>query len=137
MYDMTRVSGNGYYDANDNEPDRHAAREALSKRRHTFTTDECLSADKIILWHPLKGIIGIFTMINILVTEENIVNDFLIQFPCRRVIYLGQNLSIIKETCPNGQVSFFMSCKRDYYSSTAACAAARRAIGTRNGEQLT
>ena len=49
MYDMTRVSGNGYYDANDNEPDRHAAREALSKRRHTFTTDECLSADKIIL----------------------------------------------------------------------------------------
>ena len=24
-----------------------------------------------------------------------------------------------------------------YYSSTAACAAARRAIGTRNGEQLT
>jgi len=105
MYDMTRVSGNGYYDANDNEPDRHAASEALSKRRHTFTTDECLSADKIILWHPLKGIIGIFTMINILVTEENIVNDFLIQFPCRRVIYLGQNLSIIKETCPNGQVS--------------------------------
>ena len=33
MYDMTRVSGNGYYDANDNEPDRHAAREALSKQR--------------------------------------------------------------------------------------------------------
>ena len=25
--------GNGYYDANDNEPDRHAAREALSKQR--------------------------------------------------------------------------------------------------------
>ena len=49
MYDMTRVSGNGYYDANDNELDRQAAREALSKRRHTFTTDECLSADKIIL----------------------------------------------------------------------------------------
>ena len=33
MYDMTRVSGNGYYDANDNEPDRHAAREALSRQR--------------------------------------------------------------------------------------------------------
>ena len=33
MYDMTRVSGNGYYDANDNEPDRHAAREVLSKQR--------------------------------------------------------------------------------------------------------
>ena len=33
MYDMTRVSGNGYYDANDNEPDRNAAREALSKQR--------------------------------------------------------------------------------------------------------
>ena len=34
-----------------------------------------------------------------------------------------KNLSSIeKETCPNGQVSFFMSCKRDYYSSTAACA---------------
>ena len=33
MYDMTRVSGNGYYDANDNEPDRHTAREALSKQR--------------------------------------------------------------------------------------------------------
>lgn len=33
MYDMTRVSGNGYFDANDNEPDRHAAREALSKQR--------------------------------------------------------------------------------------------------------
>ena len=36
-----------------------------------------------------------------------------------------KNLSSIeKETCPNGQVSFIMSCKRDYYSSTAACAAA-------------
>ena len=33
MYDMTRVSGNGYYDANDNEADRHAAREAVSKQR--------------------------------------------------------------------------------------------------------
>ena len=33
MYDMSRVSGNGYYDANDNEEDRHAAREALSKQR--------------------------------------------------------------------------------------------------------
>ena len=36
-----------------------------------------------------------------------------------------KNLSSIeKETCPNGQVSFIMSCKRDYYSSMAACAAA-------------
>ena len=33
MYDMTRVSGNNYYDANDNEADRHAAREALSNQR--------------------------------------------------------------------------------------------------------
>ena len=48
-------------------------------------------------------------MINILVTEENIVNDFLIQFPCRRVINLGQNLSIIKGACPNGQVPFIIS----------------------------
>lgn len=33
MYDMTRVSGNGYFDANDNEGDRHAAREAMAKQR--------------------------------------------------------------------------------------------------------
>ena len=33
MYDMTRVSGNGYFDNNDNEADRHAAREALSRQR--------------------------------------------------------------------------------------------------------
>ena len=33
MYDMPRVRRNGYYDANDNEPDRHAAREAVSKQR--------------------------------------------------------------------------------------------------------
>ena len=33
MYDMTRVSGNGYYDADDNEESRHAAREALSRQR--------------------------------------------------------------------------------------------------------
>ena len=33
MYDMTRVSGNGYYDSDDNEESRHAAREALSKQR--------------------------------------------------------------------------------------------------------
>ena len=33
MYDMTRISGNGYYEANDNEADRHAAREALAKQR--------------------------------------------------------------------------------------------------------
>ena len=35
MYDMTRVSGNGYFDANDNEADRHAAREAMSRQRLT------------------------------------------------------------------------------------------------------
>lgn len=33
MYDMTRVSGNGYFDSDDNEEARHAAREALSRRR--------------------------------------------------------------------------------------------------------
>ena len=33
MYDMTRVSGNGYYDSEDKEESRHAAREALSKQR--------------------------------------------------------------------------------------------------------
>ena len=38
MYDMTRVSGNGYYDADDNEAARHTAREALSKQRLTDPT---------------------------------------------------------------------------------------------------
>ena len=33
MYDMTRVSGNGYFDSEDNEESRHAAREALAKQR--------------------------------------------------------------------------------------------------------
>ena len=33
MYDMTRISGNGYYEANDNETDRHTAHEALAKQR--------------------------------------------------------------------------------------------------------
>ena len=33
MYDMTRVSGNGYFDSDDNEASRHAAREALAKQR--------------------------------------------------------------------------------------------------------
>lgn len=33
MYDMTRVSGNGYFDSEDKEQSRHAAREALSKQR--------------------------------------------------------------------------------------------------------
>ena len=33
MYDMTRVSGNGYYDSDDNEEARHAAREAMGKQR--------------------------------------------------------------------------------------------------------
>ena len=33
MYDMTRVSGNGYFDSDDNEEARHAAREAMGKQR--------------------------------------------------------------------------------------------------------
>ena len=33
MYDMTRVSGNGYNDSEDKEESRHAARETLSKQR--------------------------------------------------------------------------------------------------------
>ena len=33
MYDMTRVSGNGYFDADDNEEARHAARETVAKQR--------------------------------------------------------------------------------------------------------
>ena len=35
MYDMTRVGGNGYYDSEDKEESRHAAREALAKQRLT------------------------------------------------------------------------------------------------------
>jgi len=33
MYDMTRVSGNGYFDSEDKEESRYAAREAMSKQR--------------------------------------------------------------------------------------------------------
>ena len=33
MYDMTRVSGNGYFDAEDKEESRHAAREAMARQR--------------------------------------------------------------------------------------------------------
>lgn len=33
MYDMTRVSGNGYFDGEDKEESRYAAREALSRQR--------------------------------------------------------------------------------------------------------
>jgi hypothetical protein len=33
MYDMTRVSGNGYFDADDKEESRHAAREAMARQR--------------------------------------------------------------------------------------------------------
>ena len=33
MYDMTRVSGNGYYDSADTEEARHAARETLAQQR--------------------------------------------------------------------------------------------------------
>ena len=35
MYDMTRVSGNGYFDSDDKEEARHAAREAHAKQRMT------------------------------------------------------------------------------------------------------
>ena len=35
MYDMTRVSGNGYFDSDDAEEKRHAAREAMAKQRLT------------------------------------------------------------------------------------------------------
>ncbi|MBQ3805923.1 MAG: alpha/beta hydrolase [Prevotella sp.] len=37
MYDMTRVSGNGYFDSEDKEESRHAAREAMAKQRLTDT----------------------------------------------------------------------------------------------------
>ena len=33
MYDMTRVSGNGYFDSEDKEESRHTAREAIGKQR--------------------------------------------------------------------------------------------------------
>ena len=33
MYDMTRVGGNGYFDSEDKEESRHAARETLAKQR--------------------------------------------------------------------------------------------------------
>ncbi len=33
MYDMTRISGNGYYDSEDKEESRQAAREAMGKQR--------------------------------------------------------------------------------------------------------
>jgi len=33
MYDMTRVGGNGYFDSDDKEESRHAAREAVAKQR--------------------------------------------------------------------------------------------------------
>ena len=35
MYDMTRISSNGYYDSDNNEDARHAAREAMGKQRLT------------------------------------------------------------------------------------------------------
>ena len=61
MYDMTRVSGNGYFDSEDKEESRHAAREALAKQRladpsadtmsaaATRTTAGVLSAHKLML----------------------------------------------------------------------------------------
>ena len=33
MYDMTRISGNGYFDSEDKEESRHTAREAMGKQR--------------------------------------------------------------------------------------------------------
>ena len=33
MYDMTRISGNGYFDSEDKEESRHTARESLAKQR--------------------------------------------------------------------------------------------------------
>ncbi len=33
MYDMSRISGNGYYDSEDKEASRHAARETMGKQR--------------------------------------------------------------------------------------------------------
>ena len=33
MYDMTRISGNGYFDSEDKESSRHAAREAMGRQR--------------------------------------------------------------------------------------------------------
>ena len=38
MYDMTRISGNGYYDSEDKEESRHSAREAMAKQRLTDPT---------------------------------------------------------------------------------------------------
>jgi hypothetical protein len=35
MYDMTRVGGNGYFDSEDKEESRHAARETIAKQRLT------------------------------------------------------------------------------------------------------
>ena len=55
---------------------------------YTLTTDECLSTNKIVLRHPFKGFAWIFTIVDILITEEYIVYDFLIQLLCRREIYL-------------------------------------------------
>ena len=38
MYDMTRVSGNGYFDGEDRETSRHAARETLARQRQADPT---------------------------------------------------------------------------------------------------
>ncbi len=38
MYDMTRVGGNGYFDSDDNEEARYAARQAMAKQRLTDPT---------------------------------------------------------------------------------------------------
>ena len=59
MYDMTRVNGNGYFDANDNETDRHAAREAMSKARtETARTGKYQMAGGVI--DPLPDDVPLF-----------------------------------------------------------------------------
>ena len=47
MYDMTRVTANGYFDADDSEEARHAAREAFSRQR---------TEDYARGWSPMTGI---------------------------------------------------------------------------------
>ena len=50
MYDMTRVNGNGYFDSEDKEESRHAAREAMGKQR---LADPMAMAGGVI--DPLRG----------------------------------------------------------------------------------
>jgi len=54
----------------------------------------------------------------------------------RLYLEILSNEILKKGTCPNGQIPSLIV-RELTYSSTAACAAARRAMGTRNGEQET